>query len=180
NQINSPAAIIALPVLFTTLASDYDQSSVMENVALRYTKIPFTVLFAEARLQQQSLGQYDADLQQGNVNFLENPSVSSQLTDLRFGFHTSPWRRVSLSAHYRRYEDESRNQTNQPPQPPGGYPGFILSRDLVTDEAEAKLAWQLCAWFKATLSWQFLTTAYRTDTRQPFDPITLISPTPGG
>jgi hypothetical protein len=49
---------------------------------------------------------------------------------------------------------------------------------LVTDEAEAKLAWQLCAWFKATFSWQFLTTAYRTDTRPAS--VGLISLTPGG
>ena len=50
----------------------------------------------------------------------------------------------------------------------------------MTDEAEAKLAWQLCSWFKATLSWQFLTTAYRTDTRPAVDPITLVTVSPGG
>src|ERR1043166_1281867 len=179
NQINTTAPIAALPILFSTLVSDYDESSVMENVALRYTKIPFTVLFAEARLQQQSLGRNDADLQSSG-NFLENTTLTSQLSDLRLGFHTSPWRPVSLSAHYRRYEDDSHNQTNQPSQPPGGYPGFIRSRNLVTDEAEAKLAWQLCAWFKATLSYQFLTTAYRTDTGAGVDPITLITVSPGG
>jgi len=179
NQINTSGPITALPIIFTSLASHYDESSVLEDVALRYTKVPFTVLFAEARLQQQSLGQYDADIQ-STGNFLENPSLSSQLTDLRIGFNTSPWRRVAFSAHYRRYENDSRSEKNPNTQPVGGYPGFIRSRDLLTDEAEAKLTLQPCAWFKTTLSYQYLTTAYRTDTEPAFNAGSPVNLTPGG
>src|SRR5262249_51638927 len=60
NQINSANPLATLPVLFTTLASDYDLSSFSETISLRYTKIPFTALFADARAQQQSIGQSDS------------------------------------------------------------------------------------------------------------------------
>jgi mono/diheme cytochrome c family protein len=90
-----------------TLLSDYDDNSVTEMAGFRYNKIPFTSLFGDARLKQQTLGQYDYDIQP-TTSFLENPSYSSDLSDVRAGFNTSPWRRASLSAHYRRYASESR------------------------------------------------------------------------
>ncbi|HEX4644709.1 MAG TPA: c-type cytochrome domain-containing protein, partial [Verrucomicrobiae bacterium] len=52
----APPLTLANPATFS---SDYDKSSVQENLALRYTKIPFTTLFAEARLEQQRIGQSD-------------------------------------------------------------------------------------------------------------------------
>jgi hypothetical protein len=56
----APATVAAVP---TILSSDYDQNTVTENAALRYSKIPYTALFLEARLQQQSINQFDSDLQ---------------------------------------------------------------------------------------------------------------------
>jgi mono/diheme cytochrome c family protein len=149
--------------------SDYDQNSVTEMVGLRYTKIPFTSLFADARLKQEKIGQRDADIQQDN-SFLENPSYTSEVSDLRAGFATSPWERMSLSAHYRRYESDSRYKTNDVPQPLGGYPGFILWRDQITDEVETKLVLRLASWLKTSLSYQILRTDYNQATRPAFDP----------
>lgn len=163
NQINSATPLATLPLLFTTLASDYDLSSFSETLALRYTKIPFTALFAEARAQQQSIGQSDSDVQTSQFlgTFAENPTYASQLTDLRFGFNTSPWRQVMWSAHYRRYEDDSWYEKRTIQEPiGGGYPGFIKSRALLTDEVETKLAIQPARWLKATLTYQYLITDY--------------------
>ena len=109
----------------------------MENMALRYTKIPFTVLFAEGRLEQQSIGQTDVDLQPQR-KFSGRMDFSSQLSDFRAGFSTSPWQWMSLSAHYRRYENDSHYPHAAPPQPAGGYPGFFSSRELLTDEIETE------------------------------------------
>jgi hypothetical protein len=162
-----------------TLASDYDQNTVSEKVGLRYTKIPFTALFADARLQQETIGQSDTDLQPGE-SFLENTSFSSRLSDLRAGFNTSPWQRVSLSAHYRRYEDDSHYQTNQVAQPVGGYPGMLSWRDLVTDEVETKLVLRPLSWLKTTLSYQIISTEYKQDTRPAFNAVPLIVFSPGG
>jgi hypothetical protein len=151
---------ITLAIVPTTLSANYDQRSAMENAAVRYTKIPFTVLFAEARLEQETIDQLDSDLQ-STGNFVEHTDFSSQLTDFRAGFSTSPWRWMSLSAHYRRYENDSHYPRTGPPQPAGGYPDFFRSRELLTDEIETKLVVRPCNWLKTTLSCQFLTTDFR-------------------
>ena len=172
NGIAPPLAIGA--VVPGTLSSDYDQSTVTENAALRYGKIPYTTLFVEARLQQQSIGQYDEDLQPAS-GFTQNTAFSSQLSDLRAGFNTAPWRNIFLSAHYRRYEDDS-HYHNDPVLPlPGGYPGFILARDLLTDEVETKLTWHPYPWLKTALTYQYVTTKSWADT----DP-SSVGLSPGG
>ena len=169
-----PPIMANLAVNPAELISDYDQSSVSETAAIRYTRIPFTVLFAEARLQQQSIGHSVYDIQPGD-DFLDNISFTSQLTDFRAGFNTSPWRTVSVSAHYRRYENDSHYGNNQNALPASGYPGFIRERDLLADEVEAKLVLRPCTWLKTTLSYKLLTTDYRTET----EPAPL-SGSPGG
>ena len=153
----SPAEPAAVGVVPSILSSDYNQSTFTENAALRYNKIPLTALFVEAKLQQQNISQFDEDLQPGS-GFMQNTSFSSHLSDIRAGFNSSPWRNVTLSAHYRRYEDDS-HYDNDPGLPlPAGYPGFILARDLRTDEAEAKLTWHPFTWVKTALSYQYQTT----------------------
>jgi hypothetical protein len=169
NLIINPAA----------LASDYEQETFSETLGLRYAKIPFTSLFADARLQQESIDQTESDVQPG-ASFLEEPSFTRRLAEVRAGFSTSPWQSASFTAHYRRYEDDSRYQTNQAPQPMGGYPGFISSRDLVTDELEAKLVLRPSTWLKTTLSYQFLSTDYDQDTRPAFNPVSSTTYSPGG
>jgi hypothetical protein len=163
-----------------TLASDYDQNTVSETIRLRYTKIPFTSLFADAHLEQETLAQSDADFQPAATSFVENPSFRSRMSDLRAGFNTSPWQSLSLSAHYRRYENECHYDTNQAPQPPGGYPGFIAWRDLVTDEVETKLVLRPWTRLKTTFAYQYVTTDYKSDTHTAFDPASLVVYSPGG
>ncbi len=160
-----------------TLASEYAQSTVSETVDLRYTKLPFTTLFTDLRFEQESIGQSDSDLQPG-ASFLENPSFSSQASDVRAGFTTSPWQRATFSAHYRRYENDSSYKTNQPPQPSGGYPGMLEWRNWISDEAEAKLVVRASSWIRTTLSYQFVQTDYKLATRTAYDlaPPTVYSP----
>ena len=162
-----------------SLSSDHDQNTVSENLALRYSKIRFTVLFAEARWQQQSIGQTDSDLQPSG-SYLDNVNATSQLTDLRFGFTTSPWKSVAFSAHYRRSENDSQYRNNLPPLPVGGYPGFIRALDFLTDEVVAKLVLRPTTWLKTTLTYQYLTTDSRTDTNPAFSPTSAVIYSPGG
>ena len=129
-----------------TVGSDYDETSVQENLSLRYSKIPFTILFAEAQWEQQNIGQYDQFSASQNILgkavFLQHTDFSSRSDDLRFGFSTSPWRTVSFNAHVRRYENDSQYDSAPLVQPsPTAYPTFIRSRDLITDEVEARLVW---------------------------------------
>ena len=169
-----------LPVVASVLSANYDERSAMENAALRYTKIPFTVFFAEGRLEQQSIGQTDSDLQ-STGNYLERTDFSSQLTDFRAGFSTSPWRWMTFSAHYRRYENDSRYPRSGPPQPDvGGYPNYFRSRELLTDETEAKLVVRPCNWLKTTLSCQFQSTDYRDDANAASNVLSHVVYSPGG
>jgi hypothetical protein len=162
-----------LAIVPTTLRADYDESSAMENLALRFAKIPFTVLFAEGRLEQESMGQTDSDLQSSG-NFLENVDFSSQLTDFRAGFSTSPWRWISLTADYHRYENDSHYPNDAPPQPAGGYPDFFRSRELLTEDIETKLVLRPCNWLKTTLSYQLETTDYRDNANAASNTLTHV------
>jgi hypothetical protein len=145
------------------LTSDHDEHDLTETLALRFTKIPFSILFADLRFEQQQIGQSEND-SQATGSYLDNISYTSQLSDIRFGMNTSPWKIVSFNAQYHRYENDSHYNNDTVTFPLGGYPGFIRSRDLLTDELEAKLVIHPAPWIKTTLSWQYLTTQYRTDT----------------
>ena len=159
-----------LTIVPTTLSANYDENTTMENMTARFTKIPFTVLFLDIRFEQDHIGQLTSDLQPlPTGNFLENVDYSSQLRDMRLGFSTSPWRPVSFTMDYRRYENDSQYPTDQPPKPVGGYPDYFRSRELETDEVETKLVLRPCNWFKTTLSYELVTTDYRDNANPAFN-----------
>jgi hypothetical protein len=123
------------------------------------------VLYAEARLRQESMGHYEESL--GNPQgFLRDTDASTRRHDLRAGFSTSPWRSLSLNAHYRYYKQDVNydHVLDQSPLGGTGYPAFIRWRNTDTDEAEAKLTWRPCAWLKTSLIYQYETTKYQADT----------------
>jgi len=125
--------------------SAFDRSTFSQDVGVRFTKIPFTTLFVDGRFQQESIGQ-TAEEAGDYTPFLLETDATSTLKDLRAGFNTSPWRRVSLSGQYRYYDHQSdyNNSTKESfGQPYEGYPGFILWRNLLTQKAEMKLSLQL-------------------------------------
>ena len=156
-----------------------DTSLVEENAAARFTKIPFTALFAEASLRQERIGQswFQANDSSG-ANFPStvffdpalalDTRLTSRMYDWRVGFNTSPLSWASLSAHYRRYDDDSHYNVLQNEQPPGtpnvGYPGFMTARDLLTDEIETRLSLRPAGWIKTTFAYKLLKTDYRTTT----------------
>ena len=163
------------------LRSDLDKTTTDENVEVRYTKIPFTVLFAEARMQQESVGHFEE--QAGGIrDFLRDTDETSDLKDLRFGFNTSPWQRVSFGSHYRSRDkavsynhlvDESFGAPN------AGYSAFIRSRDVYSDEAEARVVVRPANWLKTTFTYKLVASDFRTET----DPVPGALPddvSPGG
>lgn len=163
------------------VASDYDQTSLKENLSLQYSKIPFTGLFADGHFEQQNIGQYDQfsasqDILNKSV-FLQHTAFSGQLSDIRAGFDTSPWRAVFFSAQYRHENDASQYDSAPLIQPiQTGYPTFIHSRDLITDEVETKLVLHPVTWFKTTLTYRYESADYDVDTG-PYDLFgSVISP----
>jgi hypothetical protein len=166
-----------------TVSSSYDDASLQETLSLRYSKIRYTGLYAEARCQQEDMNQYDqfaapVDILNKAV-FYQHTAFESQEYDVRTGFDTSPWRMVTFSADYHYYRDNSFYNSDPVIQPtPTAYPAFILSRELIANEAEAKLVFAPVMQFKTTLSYQYQQTDYGLDTR-PFTEFGATV-TPGG
>jgi hypothetical protein len=166
------SGVTSFPLPPVQMITSEDTSLLEESAAVRYTKIPFTSLFADARLRQERIGQ--SWLQDNDASGFNDPALAldnrftSRMYDWRAGFNTSPLSWASLSAHYRQYDDDSHYDVLQNEQPVGfpnaGYPGFITARDLLTDEVEARLALRPCNWLKTSLAYKLLKTDYRTTT----------------
>jgi len=168
--------------------TDIDRATIEESVRVRYTALPFTTLFAEGRLQQESIGQYEQSIDQsggGFQNFLRDTDASSDLRDWRVGFSTSPWTRASLTAHFRQFQRLASYDHLLDIVPPGdfspegpndGYSAFIRSRDVTTDEIDARLTLRATRWLKATLGYKYVQTDYWTET----DPALGGAASPGG
>jgi hypothetical protein len=162
-----------------------DRRTFSQDAGLRFTKIPFTTLYVDARFEQDDFGQYQEQLD-GITAFVQSTDAQSRMNDVRVGFNTSPWRRVSLSGHFRRYENDTdyNNLFKDVPNDNEGYPAFITSRNLLSDEAEAKLALQLTSWLKTSLTYQWLANEYHTTTEavttNPFPVAIASNISPGG
>jgi mono/diheme cytochrome c family protein len=161
---NVPGLLFLLPA---TISSDLDKTKTMENVSVRFTKVPHTVLFAEARLEQEDLGQFEREDGDTPEAFLRDTDAVNRQHDWRAGFNTSPWRWLSLSAHYRsRGSDTDYHHLRDVAFgfPNEGYSAFITARTIRTDAVQARLAWRPAAWLKTTFTYDREATDYTTAT----------------
>ena len=173
-----PASYFVEPA---TLRSDLDRFSATESFSLRYTQIPYTVLFADTRFQQESIGQFEE--QAGGLHdFLRDTDATTDLKQYRAGFSLSPWRRVSFNAHYKHRDNRSDYdhltdiaRFGGAAFPGDGYPAFIRARQIQTDEVATKLVFKPASWLKTTWAYQIVASDYRTTT----DPVTA-DVSPGG
>jgi hypothetical protein len=162
----------SLPDYFPDFKTDIDRATLEETARLRYTGLPFTTLFAEGRLQQESVGQYEESCGQGASgidDFLRDTDASSDVREWRAGFSTSPWTRATLTAHFRQFQRLASYEDLLDIIPPGntpnfGYSAFIRSRDVLTDEVDARLNLRATRWLKVTLGYKYLVTDYWTET----------------
>lgn len=169
-----------------TQESAVDRVTVTEHVGLRYAKIPRTVLFAEGRLQQESVDL--AEEQLGGDNPLRRDTdTTTDGREFRAGFTTSPWRKVSFSASYRWLEKDTQHNhlMDVVPTPFGNFPSesysaFIRDRATQTDEVEARLAHHWSARLKTVFTYRLVSsdTWTSTDPVAGYDPITF-APIPG-
>jgi hypothetical protein len=168
---NLPGAFTLYPA---TVESDLDKQKLGENVLIRFTKIPWTVVFAEARFDQESIGQYERDMPAPGIppdhesTFLRDTDYFNDRRDMRAGFNVSPTRWMAFNTHYRFRISDSDYDTFRTNQISGlpieGYPGFIRGRKIETDEVQAKLVLRPSTWLKTTLTYQLVATDYRTRT----------------
>ncbi|MGD0745660.1 MAG: c-type cytochrome domain-containing protein [Verrucomicrobiota bacterium] len=179
---NAPDLEFSIPLAFESANLDKFKSS--QNADLRFTKIPFTVLFAGAQLEQESIDEFQQQEPTGVLT--RRTDATNDRYNLRAGFNTSPWRWSALSAQYQRRSSDTdyhhlQDVWGNPFNPPtNGYPAFILGRKILTDEFETKLDLRPARWLKATLTCQLTTTDYSTKTDPAVDPISNLMISPGG
>ena len=164
---NLPAFFSSYPAM---VRSDLDQQQWSESALVRFTKIPFTVLFGEGRFSQQQIGQFEQDMPapgttaDAETTFLRDTDFTNDRREWRAGFDTSPWRWFSLSAHYQKRTSENDYDNFKNSADPTGYPAFIRSREIDTDEGQARLVVRPWTWLKGTLTYQVVATDYSTKT----------------
>jgi len=179
---NAPDLEFLIPSAFET--ANFDRFKSMQNWNIRFTKIPFTVVFADTRFEQDSLSEFQQQDPTGALT--RRTDATNYRYDLRGGFNTSPWRWSSLSADYRwQASDTSYNHLQDVwgsgfGSPTNGYPAFILGRTIHDGEFETKLTVKPANWLKTTLSYRLGTTYYSTRTDPAIDQNTLLLVSPGG
>ena len=170
----------------TPANSNSDLFKASQNASLRYTKIPFTVLFADGRFDQETVGQFQ---EQAPGDPAQATETQIDATNYRYnfsaGFNTSPWRWFALNAQYQyQYSDSDYNYPIDVAHNISGssaYPGFILNRKIKTDGFETKLDLRPANWIKTTLSYKIAGTDYSSVTDPAFDNNTPpVEVSPGG
>jgi len=156
---------LPLPILSPQVSQDsnFDEFRSAQNTEARFTKIPWTVLFADAHFDQDSRTTFE----QGVIDSPDNPFAnksSAQNTeyDVRSGFTTSPQTWLSLNTQYRFYASESSYNNLIDLTPLAGYPGFILGRTIKTDEVETKLVLRPANWLRTSLNYKIEGTDFST------------------
>lgn len=141
-----------------TLDADLHRRTLQENASLRFTGLPYTSLFAEARLDQEKIGAFEEQVG-GDHPFLRDTDVDSDGWDWRAGLYTAPFHTISFGGHYRQRSRET-DYDHLRDSVPSSYPAFIEHREIITHELEAKLTWRPLNWLKSTLTYQLLDTDF--------------------
>lgn len=169
-------------------SSNSDLFKASQNASLRFTKIPFSVLFADGRFDQESVSQFQEQDPGDPAAITETKiNATNYRYDIQTGFNTSPWRWFALNAQYQyQYSDSDYNYPVDvvagDSGAGNGYPGFILNRKIQTDGVVTKLDLRPANWLKTTLTYQITDTDYSSVT-DPAIAIVRGSPqvvSPGG
>ena len=165
--------------------SNLDLFKSSQNANLRFTKIPFTVLFAGARFDQESVNSFQQQDPAGPLDIETRADARNYRYNFQTGFNMSPWRWFALNAQYQfQSSDTGYNHpidvSNGISGATNGYPGFILNRKIKTDRFETKLGLRPLDWLKTTLTYQITRTDYSSKTDPAFDFLLSQAVSPGG
>jgi hypothetical protein len=174
---NDPTFPVSEPAL---VRSDMDRLAFQESVSLRYSRFSAVTFFADARMKQEQVAQFE-EQNGGNHDFLRDSDVDEQWQEYKAGFDISPWQFVSLHAAYRKRHYDTDYDHDRDEQPHGtageGYSAFITSRETDTDLVEGRLVVRPVSWFKASVAYQWTGTDFRTAAESVTTP---TFDTPGG
>ncbi|MGD0650062.1 MAG: hypothetical protein ABSA97_02805 [Verrucomicrobiia bacterium] len=158
---NSPAVLIR---------SSTDKDSLEENFGLRYTKIPFTTLYAEGKWTEQQIDLGERETGGPATAFTRLTDTDIFRQDYTVGFNTAPIPRVTLAGRYRHsiYQNDYEHEVDTGVSALG-YPAFITGQDFIEDEIMTKLTLRPCRYFNVAFKYQKLATDIKTATESvPF------------
>ena len=150
--------------------SSEDTESLSETIGARYTKIPYTTLYAEAQWNEEQVVLDQAETQDDASSLALDSNETALRQDYRVGFNTAPFPRMMLAGRYRHYIDH--DDYDYDTDTVVGYPGFITAQDFTTDEVMGKLTLRPCSRFNVAFTYQLVSTDIRTST----EAVPLVAP----
>lgn len=158
-------AIATSNVLFRT---SVEKRAMDEHLGLRFTKIPYTTMFAEAKWAQEDYTEqaYGATpFQAANTGLTED----CRKQDYTTGFITSPWSRVTLTGQYRNFRVDSVSSlyTTNVAAILSPYAGTLHDLSTQGNEISTKLNYRICSRATVTLKYQMLTEDIYDTTKSP-------------
>lgn len=163
--IYAPDFPFPLPPDAVSFIADLDKAAVDESVSLRFTRLPFTTVFAEARLQQMSIGHRENVT--GEHTFDRDSDAETRSQDWRAGFDSSPRSWLKFGSHYRYVDRRTTFDdgfADGEPLDVFGYPTFITALERASHEVESRLTLRPNRWLTTTLTHRLLATDYHTTT----------------
>jgi opacity protein-like surface antigen len=150
------------PATTNLIHTTNNKQSIEETAGLRYTKIPFTTLYAEGKWTQEDIDLLESETQNGAADFARDTDTTVGQQDYTAGFNTAPLPRMTLAGRYRHsiYENGYDHQVDTEP----GYPAFIKAQNFTTDEITAKLTVRPLSRFSMAFKYQLVDTKIDTTT----------------
>lgn len=150
----------ASPTTTNLIHTANDTKSLSETFGARYTKIPYTTLYAEGKWTEEQIDLDEQETQSGASSLALDTDSTVFRQDYRVGFNSAPLPRVTLAGRYRHYIAD--NDYDHETDTVTGYPGFITAQDFTTDEAMGKLTLRPCSRFSVAFTYQLVSTITRT------------------
>lgn len=160
--------------------SELDKAVVDGSAGWRFTSLPFTTLFADARWQEECLGHRENVL--ADHTFDRDTDARSHSQDVRIGFDSSPRSWLKFGAHYRYFHRATSLDDGFADGDPGdvaGYPTFIEALARTSHEVESRLTVRPARWLTATFTHRLVATDYETTT-EPYSLADANDVSPGG
>jgi hypothetical protein len=130
-----------------------DLDGLKETLGLKYTGLTRTTLFAEGKWIQQDIDLKEQEFEDSSLNFQRVTDSDRRISTYKIGFSTSPFRRVTLSAHYRR-KDTCNDYDHKVDTEPLGYSAFIREKDITTNEVRARISVQPKTWLRTSFEYR--------------------------
>lgn len=139
-----------------------DKASLEETLGVRYTKLPFTTLYAEGRWTEQDLDLRERETDNAVAALTRATDTSIFRQRYTVGLNTAPLPRITFASRYR--HSIYNNDYDTAVTPEFGYPGYITAQNFTTDELLAKLTWRAHSKINLSFSYQLVATDIRNHT----------------